>query len=379
MRKSLFAVTVWCAFGLLAQAGQAPQAGKTASSSAAKAPAGGSGVPAAINTIDPEHIRADVKFLASDYLEGRGIGQRGGDLAAEYIATQFQIIGLQPAGDDGSYLQKVPMAGVTTQESTSFAIEPLHGEPFRLRLRDEFVTSNQTLQPVSDVDGEIVFGGYGIQAPEFNWDDYKGTDVRGKVLLLLVNEPPSDDPAFFQGKALTYYGRWTYKYEEAARRGAAAVLLVHKTDMASYGWEVVRNSWGGETSYLRDDKAPKLASAGWVQLEVARRIVDAAGANLDDLMQKANRRDFRPVPLGVKLKAHIASKVREFESANVVGKLEGSDPALRHQAVLYSAHYDHFGIGPMVNGQNIYHGADRGLERLEEARRRRVSGGRGYR
>lgn len=345
MKKLLLAVVVACVCFAVAQPAQEP------------ASIAVPGVPAAMNDIHPEHIRAEVKLLASDYFEGRGTGQRGGELTAEYIATQFQLAGLKPAGDSGSYLQKVPMAGETTQPETSLTVVPASGQPMTLRYRDEFVTSNQTLAPVSDLDADIVYVGYGIAAPEYKWDDYKGADLKGKVLLMLVSEPPSDDVNFFKGKALTYYGRWTYKYEEAARRGAVGVLLVHKTDMASYGWEVVRNSWGGEISYLRDDKSPKLQEAGWVQLEVARKIAQAGDQNLDDLLEKAKSRDFRPIPLPIKLKAHIISKIRTFDSANVVGELPGSDPALQDQAILYSAHWDHFGIGPMVNGQNIYHGA----------------------
>jgi Zn-dependent M28 family amino/carboxypeptidase len=315
------------------------------------------GVPSAINDINPEHIRAEVKLLASDYFEGRGTGQRGGELAAEYIATQFELAGLKPAGDNGTFLQKVPMAGVTTQSETSLKIVPGSGAPMPLRFGEDFVTSNQTLAPASDIDADIVYVGYGIEAPEYKWDDYKGADLKGKVLLMLVNEPPSDDPNFFKGKALTYYGRWTYKYEEAARRGAVGVLIVHKTEMASYGWNVVRNSWGGEISYLRDDSAPKLQEAGWVQLDVARKVAQAGGQNLDELMAKANSRDFRPIPLPLKMQAHIVSKVRKFDSANVIGEVPGTDPALKNEAILYSGHWDHFGIGPMVNGQNIYHGA----------------------
>src|SRR5581483_2901185 len=201
---------------------------------------------AGMDTISPDRIRAHVKFLASDLLEGRGTGQRGGDLAAEYIAAQFAQYGLKPAGDNGTYLQKVAMVGVQTQPESSFSIVPDKGRAMKLKLGDEYVTSNQNQQPTADLNAEIVYVGYGIVAPEYKWDDYKDTDVKGKVLLMLVNEPPSDDPKFFKGKALTYYGRWTYKYEEAARKGAAAVLLVHKTDMASYGWDVVRNSWSNE-------------------------------------------------------------------------------------------------------------------------------------
>jgi hypothetical protein len=200
-----------------------------------------------MGSVDPEKIRAHVKFLASDLLEGRGTGARGGDIAAEYIATQFALYGLQPAGDNGGYLQKVAMLGIATQDDTTFALLPDKGEAMNLRNRVDFVAMDETNRTVDDVDAPIVWMGYGIDAPEFNWNDYKDADVKGKVLLMMVNQPPSDDPKFFGGgKALTYYGRWTYKYEQAARMGAAGVILIHKTDMASYGWNVVRNSWSGE-------------------------------------------------------------------------------------------------------------------------------------
>ncbi len=206
---------------------------------------------AAMQTINPEHIRWHVRFLSHDLLEGRGTGQRGGDIAAEYMATQFAEYGLKPAGDNGSYLQKVPLVGITTLPETQFSLLPKQGSAMNLKPLEEYVAYDQTQQAQSDVEAEIVYVGYGIEAPEYNWDDYKGVDVRGKVLLMLVNEPPSDDPKFFKGKALTYYGRWTYKYEEAARKGAVGVILIHKEDMASYPWEVVRNSNSGEKSYLK--------------------------------------------------------------------------------------------------------------------------------
>jgi hypothetical protein len=190
----------------------------------------------ALETINPEHIRWHVRFLSHDLLEGRGTGQRGGDIAAEYMATQFAEYGLKPAGDHGTYLQKVPLIGITTLPDTKFSLTPKHGSPMDLKLLDEYVAYDQTQQAQSDVDADVVYVGYGIEAPEYNWDDYKGVDVRGKVLLMLVNEPPSDDPKFFKGKALTYYGRWTYKYEEAARKGAVGVILVHVEEMASYPW-----------------------------------------------------------------------------------------------------------------------------------------------
>jgi Zn-dependent M28 family amino/carboxypeptidase len=227
-----------------------------------------------------------------------------------------------------------------------------------LKPLEQYVAYDQTQQAKSDVDAEIVYVGYGIEAPEYKWDDYKGTDVRGKVLLMLVNEPPSDDVNFFKGKALTYYGRWTYKYEEAARKGAVGTILIHKTDMASYPWEVVRNSNSGEKSFLKLEGTPALKVASWIQLDVARQLAAAAGMDLDKMMEDAQSRDFHPVALPVKLKAHMVSKIRQFESNNVLAILPGADRKLRDEAVMYTAHYDHLGIRPEMPGDNIYNGAN---------------------
>ncbi len=312
---------------------------------------------AAMNQIDSERIRAHVKFLSSDLLEGRGTGQRGSDIAADYIATQFSLLGLKPAGDNGSYMQKVPLVGILTDGAqTSFEFVPQSGAPMSLKYADDYVAGDQTQVPTTDVDADVVFVGYGIDAPEYKWNDFKGTDVKGKILLMLVNEPASDDPKFFKGPALTYYGRWTYKFEEGARLGAAGVVLIHKTDMASYGWDVVRNSFTNEQSYLVNDE-PKLKVASWIQLDVARKLFFASGKDLDQMLQAATSRDFKPVPLPIKLRAHMVSKVRKFDSQNVLAVLPGSDPKLKSQAVIYSAHYDHLGIDPSKPGDNIYNGA----------------------
>src|SRR5881394_1958175 len=238
---------------------------------------------AAIQAIKPENIETHVRFLSHDLLEGRGTGQRGGDLAAEYIATQFALYGLKPAGDKATYMQKVPMVGITPGADTRFSFVPAKGKPVDLKPLDEYVAYDQTQQPASDIDAEIVYVGYGIEAPEYNWDDYKDLDVKGKVLLMLVNQP-TDDPKLFHGKALTYYGRWTYKYEEAARKGAIGAILVHRTDMASYPWEVVRNSNSGEKSYLKLDGTPRLKVAAWIHLDVARDVASTAGMDLEKMM-----------------------------------------------------------------------------------------------
>jgi Zn-dependent M28 family amino/carboxypeptidase len=308
-------------------------------------------------SIDPEKIRAHVRFLASDLLEGRGPGTRGGQLAAEYIATQFALAGLRPAGDNGTYFQAVPFMAVHTEaEKTSFTLAPATGAPIHLNYNQDYVARNQTGSPTVDLDAPIVFVGYGINAPEYQWNDYQGVDVKGKILLAIVNEPPSEDEHFFKGKALTYYGRWTYKFEEGARRGAAGVLVIHRTDLASYGWEVVRNSGSTEVSYLRNDPLSTLKAAGWIQLDVARKLLAAAGMNGDEAIEAAGKRGFKPVELPVRLQAHIVSRVRQYDSANVVGMLPGADqnPGAN---VLYTAHYDHLGIDPTASGDKIYNGA----------------------
>ena len=306
--------------------------------------------------IDAEKIRDTVKYLSSDELEGRGTGQKGGDAAADWIAAQFKSYGLKPAGPKGSYFQDVPMVGVKTLAQTTFDLVPKDGAPVPLKNLDDYVASNESQSPMADFDAPIVFVGYGITAPEYQWDDYKGVDLKGKVALLFVSEPESNDPKFFKGKALTYYGRWTYKYEETARHGAVATLIIHRTDLASYGWDVVRNSWGAERSYLQNDGTPRLQAASWIQLDVAKKLAAMGGLDLDKLYKEAQSRDFKPIELPVKLKAHMASEVRPFTSRNVMAILEGAKQP--GEAVLYTAHYDHFGIdNSRPKGENIYHGA----------------------
>jgi len=308
--------------------------------------------------IDPQRMRETVKYLSSDPLEGRGTGQKGGDAAANWIAEQFKSYGLRPAGSNGSYFQDVPMVGVRSLPATMFTFVPANGAPVELKNLDDYVTSNETQTESADVDAPIVFVGYGITSPENKWDDYKGYDLRGKVALLFVSEPESNDPNFFKGKALTYNGRWTYKFEETARRGAVGTLVIHRTDLASYPWEVVRNSWGAERSYLRLEGTPKLQAASWIQLEVARKLVAMGGLNLDELYKQSQSRDFKPIELPVHLKAHVVSSIRPFSSRNVIGMVMGEYGGKGGGAVLYSAHYDHFGIDlARAKGDQIYHGA----------------------
>jgi Zn-dependent M28 family amino/carboxypeptidase len=318
---------------------------------------------AAAASIDGEKIRAHVRFLSLDLLEGRGPGKRGAELAAEYIATQFALEGVEPAGDNGTYFQKVPLVAVHTDEDkTKFSFVPSNGQPIDLAYGTEIVSKDQTGQEIADFDAPIVFVGYGIHAPEYHWDDYAGPegkeiDLKGKVALVIVNEPPSDDPNFFKGKALTYYGRWTYKYEEAARRGAVGVLVIHRTDLASYGWDVVRNSQAVEKSYLEGDPLATLRAAAWIQHDVAQRLFTQAGlGELDKAIEVAGKPGaFHAIELPVRLRAHIESRVRRYISSNVVGRVPGANTA--NQAIFYTAHYDHLGIDPDAKGDNVYNGA----------------------
>jgi Zn-dependent M28 family amino/carboxypeptidase len=309
-------------------------------------------------SIDSEKIRAHVRFLSLDLLEGRGPGTRGDQLAAQYIATQFALEGLEPAGDARTYFQKVPLYAVhTVEDKTKFSFVPTNGgQTLDLEYANEIVAKDQTGQTSADVDAPIVFAGYGIHAPEYQWDDYAGVDMHGKVALVIVNEPPSADENFFKGKALTYYGRWTYKYEEAARRGAVGVLIIHRTDLASYGWDVVKNSQAIEKSYLQGDPTATLRAASWVQHDVAQKLLTLAGlGDLDAAIDKAGKRGFKAVELPVHLKAHVESRVRRYDSTNVIAKVAGSAPG--SNALLYTAHYDHLGIDPDAKGDNVYNGA----------------------
>jgi Zn-dependent M28 family amino/carboxypeptidase len=313
---------------------------------------------AAAASIDPEKMRAHVRFLSLDLLEGRGPGTRGAEIAAEYIATQFALDGLEPAGDDGSYFQKVPLIAVhTIEDKTKFAFVPATGAPVDLTYGSQIVSKDETGQATADFDAPIVFVGYGIHAPEYNWDDYAGVDLKGKIALVIVNEPPSEDEKFFKGKTMTYYGRWTYKYEEASRRGAVGVLIIHRTDLASYGWQVVQNSQAIEKSYLADDPLNTLRAAAWIQHDVAQRLLTMAGlGDLDQGIERAGKRGFHAQELDVRLKAHVESHVRKYVSTNVTGRVAGS-AAGAGNAVLYTAHYDHLGVDPNAKGDGIYNGA----------------------
>jgi Zn-dependent M28 family amino/carboxypeptidase len=312
------------------------------------------------SSVSAANIRTQDQFISDDLFEGRYPGLRGGELAAKYIATQFALDGLVPAGDNGTYLQQVNFVGMKAiPDQTSFTLNPDHGQPLLLKFGDDFVVSNQTLTPTTTLDAPIVFVGYGATAPEYHWDDYANVDVKGKVILCIVGDPPSDDPSFFAGKALTYYGRWTYKFEQAARKGAIGALIIHRTDLASYGWNVVHNSNSGEKTFLRDDANPRLQAASWIQLDVARKLFAMSNLDLDKEFEAAGKPGFQAIELPVRLKATVTSTVRPFQSPNVVGIIPGENVVkkTKDQAVLYTAHYDHLGFVSNMPGDNIYNGA----------------------
>ena len=304
-------------------------------------------------SISGERIRAHVKFLSSDLLEGRGVAVRGGDLAAEYIAAQFALAGAKPAGDGGTYFQRVPLVGIETAPDATISAGAAS-----FRWLNDFVGVDRRQESAASFDAEAIFVGHGIVAPEFQWDDFKGVDVKGKMLVLFTNEPPSNDAKFFGGRALTYYGRWSFKYEEALRHGALGAIIIHTTPTAGYGWEVVRNSWGREGPYVK--LAPgeqELQFAAWMTQEAGGRLLALAGKSVDELLGAADSRDFRPIPLGVRIRGAMKSRIREMNTRNVAAIVPGSDSQASKEAVIFSAHWDHLGIGTPVNGDSIYNGA----------------------
>ena len=327
----------------------------------------------ALDSITADRVLSHIKTLSSDEFEGRGPGTHGEELAINYIADQFKKVGLEPGNTDGTYFQKVPLAGITTKQDAELKVK-VGGKELKLKYKDDFVARTVRLIERGGFESDMVFVGYGVVAPEYGWDDYKDVDVRGKVLLMLVNDPPvadSKNPAklnekMFKGKAMTYYGRWTYKYEIAAEKGAAGVLIIHEWDdktnsgPAAYPWAVARGMMVVENFDLvaKDNNMSRVNIEGWITEPKTREIIQAAGFSFDELKKQAVRRDFKPVTLGAHAKLAIEQKIRRINSNNVVGKIEGSDPKLKDQYVIYTAHWDGYGIGiPNDKGDKIYNGA----------------------
>jgi Zn-dependent M28 family amino/carboxypeptidase len=309
--------------------------------------------------ITPHEIDGHLRFLSSDLLEGRAPATRGGRLAAEYISAQLRVFGVEP-GVNGSYFQKVPIDIVSASRPTIRATASGRATA-TLRYPEDVVVWAGSAAESSAARGELVFVGYGSAAPEYKWNDFKEVDVRGKILLVLVNDPPPprNEPELFGGRAMTYYGRWTYKFEEAERRGAAGALIVHTTERAGYPWHTVVGSWAKEQRMLpRDPKLPPpLGVRGWITDSAATALLRQAGLDLAQMRSQAESREFNPIPTGIMVDLSFRNTVEHLESENVVGIVRGRDPMLRDQFVAFSAHWDHLGIGPAVNGDSIYNGA----------------------
>ena len=319
----------------------------------------------ALETITPDGLLAHIKVLASNEFEGRSPGTKGEELSVKYIADQFKKIELKPGNPDGTYTQEVPLAGIKSEPRMSFTIAD---KTMDLKYPDDFVASSARLQPEIKIDkADVVFVGYGVVAPEYGWNDYKNVDVRGKTLLMLIGDPPVPDPKdpsklndkMFKGKAMTYYGRWTYKYEIAAQKGAAAAIIIHETEPAAYPWQVVRSSWGKENFELDNPNKnmDAVSARSWITLEIAKKLFVDCGQDFDALKKSAITKEFRPVTLNAKANIEIKQQIRSFKSHNVIGKLEGDDPKLRDEYIIYTAHWDHLGRHPELQGDQIFNGA----------------------
>jgi Zn-dependent M28 family amino/carboxypeptidase len=312
--------------------------------------------------IDLDQLLAHTKVLSSDEYEGRAPGTKGEELSVSYLADQFKRVGLKPGNSDGTYTQKVPLVGITPTPAS--LVFKKGSQQQTLKWKDDVVAWTKHVAPSGSIDNsELVFVGYGVVAPEFNWDDYKDIDVKGKTLVMLVNDPPVPDPAngeeldarTFGGKAMTYYGRWTYKYEIGTEKGAAGVLIVHETEPAGYGFNVIQGKTGEQFDLVTPDKNMKRpAVEGWITLESAKALLKSAGQDFDTLKKQAATREFKPVALGVTASMTIKNTLRTIDSRNVVARLEGSDPKVKDEYVVYTAHWDHFG----KNADGIFHGAE---------------------
>ena len=319
------------------------------------APDSSAGVRAALSVPTADMLRAHLRFLSDDLLRGRAPGTDGAKIAAEYIAAQFEALGLEPAAARGSFHQPVTLIGVTPDPSFVIGVQR---RTRALTYLDDFVA--WPIEPDSPltVDGDVVFVGHGIQAREWQWDDYKGTSVAGKILLMLVNDPGLVDSTRFLGRTMTYFGRWTYKLEQAARMGAAGAILIHTNQSAAVPWSVIRNSWSGEQIQPEQQTPQSLRFAAWITSDAARELVTEAGADYDLLMRLAQRRTFRPIPISAHAVLRIRSQIRQIRGSNIVAVIDGADPEGRREAVVFTAHYDHLGVGQPLNGDSIYNGAE---------------------
>ena len=326
----------------------------------------GSPLKTALTSINEQSLLSEIKTLSSDEFEGRKPGSPGEEKTVSWIEQQFRQMGLKPGNPDGTYIQRVPLAGITSTDRTELSVK---GQKLALASKKDYIALSSRFVPGVEVkNSDIVFVGYGVVAPEYGWDDYKGLDVKGKTILMLINDPAVPDPVdpkkldekFFKGKAMTYYGRWTYKYEIATEKGAAAAIIIHETGPAGYPFEVVSASWGGENFGLErpDNNRSRVPVEGWITYDKAAELCKMAGLDLGRLKNAALARDFQPVPLqGAMATFNISNTLRKVESRNVVARLEGSDATMKDQTVIYTAHWDHLGKDPSLSGDQIFNGA----------------------
>ena len=357
MKRTCARVAMVMAAGILAACG-----GSSTSAPAPKTEASAVAFPA----VDGNAVLEHTKVLASDAFEGRAPGTRGEELTVAYITEQFKKAGVKPGNPDGTYVQKVPMVGIVTDQKATLTFRRGAKEQ-TLAWREDFVAWTKHVADTVSVDkSDVVFVGYGVQAPEFDWDDYKGVDLKGKTMVVLVGDPaipnpsnPSElDPKMFGGRAMTYHGRWTYKYEMGQKMGAAAVLIVHETGPAGYPFAVVQGKTAEQFSLIAPDKNTSRAKVeGWISLEQAKKLFALAGKDYEAAKKEALSASFKPMPLGASASVTLRNTIRTIDSHNVVGKIDGSDPALKHEYVIYTSHWDHFGIGVPVDGDKVYHGA----------------------
>lgn len=315
------------------------------------------GAEQAAKAIDRDTLESTIRYLADDLLEGRGPASRGDELARLHLASNLELLGYQPGAQDGGWQQSFDIVGITSEVPKTWDLQA-GGKSVSLKWWDDFIAASGVQEPTATIrNAELVFVGYGIQAPEYQWDDFKGMDLKGKVLVMMNNDPDWD-PKLFEGNRRLYYGRWTYKYESAARQGATGAIIIHTTPSAGYPWQVVQTSWSGEQFELPAAGEPRIQVAGWATEEAARRLFATAGQDLAKLVEQARSRNFKPVPLGLTTSLQLANKLTKVKTANVLGLLPGSDPNLKNELVIYSAHHDHLGVGqPDKTGDKIYNGA----------------------
>ena len=312
---------------------------------------------AAAKAITRDALEGPIRFLSDDLLEGRGPGSRGDELTQAYLATSLESLGFEPGAQDGQWLQTFEIVGIDAKMPDTWEFKA-GNQTVGLKSREDFIAASGVQEPSASLkNAELVFVGYGIEAPEYQWNDFKGMDLKGKVLVMLNNDPDWD-PKLFEGNRRLYYGRWTYKYESAARQGAAGAIIVHTTPSAGYPWQVVQTSWTGEQFELPAAGEPRIQVSAWTTEDATKKLLQAAGHDLAKLVEQAKKRDFKPVPLGITTTMTLQTQISKKKTANVLGLLPGSDPNLKNEVVLYSAHHDHLGVGePDKEGDKIYNGA----------------------